>query len=63
MNRQDINRLKNHVKAQGLRFFVVNKEQPRYGLITDGQTVIYWQFNHFNTSKTDKRNGIGLGVK
>lgn len=48
MNRQDINRLKNHVKAQGLRFFVLNKEKPRYGLISDGKTVVYWQFNSFN---------------
>lgn len=69
MNRQDINRLKNHVKTQGLRFFVVNKENPRYGLITDGNTVIYWQFNHFNTGfdfsievKPTKETGSGWAL-
>lgn len=69
MDRQDINRLKNHVKSQGLRFFVVNKENPRYGLITNGQTVIYWQFNYFNVGfdfsiqvKPTKETGSGWAL-
>lgn len=69
MNRQDINRLKNHVKEQSLRFFVVNEERPRYGLISDGLTVIYWQFNHFNMGfdfsiqvKPTKETGSGWAL-
>lgn len=73
MNRQDIDYLKEHVKAQGLRFFVAKPSkcfpEPCYGLITDGNTVVYWQFNHFNMGfdfsikvKPTKETGSGWAL-